>query len=67
MEQESGGGLGCGRSLSVRSAVYASAGVSSLREYLVLAMNTGVVECGGSDGYAWVRLHPDVLSGRHPI
>jgi hypothetical protein len=46
MEQESGARFGCGRSLSVRSAVYASAGMSSLREYLVLAVNAGVVECG---------------------
>jgi hypothetical protein len=29
MEQESGAGFGCGRSLSVGSAVYATAGVGS--------------------------------------
>jgi hypothetical protein len=45
-------------------AIYARAGVDSLKEYLALAANAGVVECGGVSGYAWVRLHPDVLTGR---
>ena len=45
-------------------AIYARAGVDSLKEYLALAANAGVVECGGVSGYAWVRLHRDVLTGR---
>jgi len=44
--------------------VYATAGVSSLREYLALAVEANIVELGGADGHAWVKAHPDVLSGR---
>jgi hypothetical protein len=44
-----------------------TAGASSMKEYLALAVRAGVVECGGSDGYAWARPHPDVLDGRRPI
>jgi hypothetical protein len=53
--------------LTLGPGVYATAGASSMKEYLALAVRAGVVECGGSDGYAWVRLHPDVLDGRLPI
>jgi hypothetical protein len=53
--------------LALRPGVYATAGTSSMKEYLSLAVRTGVVECGGSDGYAWLGLHPDVLDGRRPI
>jgi hypothetical protein len=53
--------------LALRPGVYATAGASSMEEYLALAVRAGVVECGGSDGYTWVRLHPDVLDGRRPI
>jgi capsule polysaccharide export protein KpsC/LpsZ len=35
-----------------------------MREYLALAVEAGIVEIGGADGQAWVRLHPDVLSGK---
>jgi hypothetical protein len=53
--------------LALGPGVYARAGASSMKEYLALAVRVGAVECGGSDGYAWVRLHPDVLDGRRPI
>jgi hypothetical protein len=53
--------------LALGPGVYATAGASSMKEYLALAVRAGVVECGGSDGYAWVRLHPDVLYGRRPV
>jgi len=45
-------------------AVYAKAGVGSMKDYLALAVDAGAVEIGGADGHAWVRLHPDVLSGK---
>jgi hypothetical protein len=45
-------------------AVYATAGVSTVKQYLTLAMQAGIVELGGSDGHAWVALHLDVLSGK---
>ncbi|KAJ8588006.1 hypothetical protein M405DRAFT_820514 [Rhizopogon salebrosus TDB-379] len=54
--------------LALGPGVYATAGASSLKEYLALAVRVGAVECGGSDSYAWVRLHPDVRAdGRRPI
>jgi hypothetical protein len=53
--------------LALGPGVYAAAGASSMEEYLALAVRAGVVECGGSNGYTWVRLHPDVLDGRRPI
>jgi hypothetical protein len=53
--------------LALGPGVYATAGASSMKEYLALAVRAGVVECGGADGYAWVRLHPDVLYGRRPV
>ncbi|KAJ8583655.1 hypothetical protein M405DRAFT_828247 [Rhizopogon salebrosus TDB-379] len=43
---------------------YARAGASSLHEYLALAMDAEIVECGGAGSSAWVRLYPDVLSGQ---
>lgn len=45
-------------------AAYSQAGTSSLKEYLAQAVYAGVVECGGSGGSAWARLHPDVLNGK---
>jgi hypothetical protein len=53
--------------LALGPGVYAIAGASSLKEYLVLAANAGIVEGGGTDGYAWVKLHPDVPDGRRRI
>ena len=50
--------------LIIKPAVYSRAGVGSMREYLALAVGAGIVETGGADGQAWVRLHPDVLSGK---
>jgi len=44
-------------------AVY-SAGVVNMQEYLALALDAGIVEIGGANGLEWVRLHPDVLSGK---
>jgi len=40
------------------------AGVSSLREYLALAVEANIVELGETDGQVWVNAHPDVLSGQ---
>ncbi|OAX33591.1 hypothetical protein K503DRAFT_859713 [Rhizopogon vinicolor AM-OR11-026] len=45
-------------------AVYSRAGVVTLKEYLALAAEDEIVEMGGANGFAWVRLHPDVLSGK---
>jgi len=61
-----------GISMPLRSAagptlgptVYAMAGVSSLREYLALAVEANIVELGEADGQVWVNAHPDVLSGQ---
>ncbi|KAJ8583648.1 hypothetical protein M405DRAFT_884728, partial [Rhizopogon salebrosus TDB-379] len=39
--------------LALRPGVYATAGASSMEEYLALAVRAEVVECGGSNGYAW--------------
>jgi len=44
--------------------VYAMAGLSSLEEYLALAVEANIVELGGADDRAWVKGHPDVLSGQ---
>ncbi|KAG2112856.1 NYN domain-containing protein [Suillus clintonianus] len=44
--------------------VYSQAGAASLKEYIAQAMDAGVVECGGGNGYDWVKLHPDVRSGK---
>ncbi|KAG1756269.1 uncharacterized protein EDB91DRAFT_1091612 [Suillus paluster] len=51
--------------LVLGSAVYSKAGTSSPEEYLAQAVDAGVVQCGGDGGSAtWVKLHPDVLSGK---
>jgi hypothetical protein len=44
-------------------AAYATAGVSTLKEYLDLAVQAGIVELGVDD-HEWVMLHPDVFSGK---
>jgi hypothetical protein len=44
--------------------VYARARVTNMKEYIALAMDAGIVECGGVGGSAWVSLVPDALSGR---
>ncbi|KIK45862.1 hypothetical protein CY34DRAFT_801019 [Suillus luteus UH-Slu-Lm8-n1] len=41
-------------------AVYSEVGMVGLREYLTEAIYAGVVECG----HNWVKLHPDVRSGK---
>jgi hypothetical protein len=45
------------------ATVFAGAGVASMNDYLALAVDAGVVECGGANDYEWVRLRPDVFSG----
>jgi hypothetical protein len=40
--------------------VYSEVGTTRLREYLTEAIDAGVVECG----HNWVKLHPDVRSGK---
>ncbi|KAI6111500.1 hypothetical protein EDD17DRAFT_1469751 [Pisolithus thermaeus] len=41
-------------------AAYRNAGVASFKEYVTRAVEVGIVLCGGVDGYAWIRLHPDI-------
>ncbi|KAG1754245.1 hypothetical protein EDB19DRAFT_1665434 [Suillus lakei] len=41
-------------------AVHSEAGTASLRDYFIQAIDAGVVECGDH----WVKLHPDVRSGK---
>lgn len=41
-------------------AVYSHVGTASLKEYFTEAIDAGVIECG----HNWVKLHPDVRSGK---
>ncbi|KAG1891527.1 NYN domain-containing protein [Suillus subluteus] len=50
--------------LVIGPEIYSIAGASSLTEYFSQAVDAGVVQCGGDSGHAWVRLHPDVMSGK---
>ncbi|OAX41325.1 hypothetical protein K503DRAFT_735880 [Rhizopogon vinicolor AM-OR11-026] len=51
--------------MMLESAVCFTAGVASMKEYFDLAVDDEIVEIGEDDGYAWVRLHPNALSGKH--
>ncbi|OJA11526.1 hypothetical protein AZE42_12092 [Rhizopogon vesiculosus] len=42
-----------------------AAGVASMKEYFDLAVDDEILEIGEDDGYVWVRLHPNALSGKH--
>ncbi|KAF8841187.1 DUF537-domain-containing protein [Paxillus ammoniavirescens] len=44
--------------LSLSDEVYARAGVSGFRDYILHASEAGLVECGGIGGHAWIRIHP---------
>ncbi|KIK73650.1 hypothetical protein PAXRUDRAFT_29239 [Paxillus rubicundulus Ve08.2h10] len=44
--------------LSLGEPVYARAGVSGFRDYVLHASEAGLVECGGIGGYEWIGLHP---------
>jgi hypothetical protein len=44
--------------LSLGDEVYARAGVSGFKDYILHASEAGLVECGGINGHAWIRLHP---------
>lgn len=40
--------------------VYTQAGVSGFKEYIHQALEAQVVQVGGAEGHAWIRLHPEL-------
>ena len=44
--------------ISKKGTTYQKAGVSSFREYSVVAEQAGIVEMGGKGGRDWIRLMP---------
>ncbi|KAJ2917205.1 hypothetical protein MD484_g3173, partial [Candolleomyces efflorescens] len=41
--------------------VYKKAGVTRFSQYITIAEGMGIVEVGGQDGGAWIKLHPGLL------